>query len=116
MRPAYNGPLMAEAPQQAYPLERRAGEIDRLLAQGDALAAGASIMLDRIGVASGWRCLDLGCGPRGITDLLCARAGPGGHVVGLDADAVFLEHARREAASRGFANIEFAAGDVFRTG
>jgi ubiquinone/menaquinone biosynthesis C-methylase UbiE len=99
-----------------YPLERRAGEIERLHFQGAALLADASIMLDRIGVAPGWRCLDLGCGPRGITDLLSARVGQTGQVVGLDADAVFLDHARQQANASGFGNVEFVTGDVFHTG
>jgi len=99
-----------------YPLERRAGEIERLHAQGDALVADTSIMLHRIGVAAGWRCLDLGCGPRGITDLLGKRVGPTGRVVGLDADAVFLDHARQHADSSNLVNVEFVTGDVFRTG
>jgi ubiquinone/menaquinone biosynthesis C-methylase UbiE len=106
---------MPEA-QQEYLLARRAGEIERLHVQGDALIADTSIMLDRIGVAPGWRCVDLGCGPRGITDLLSTRVGPTGRVVGLDADAVFLDHARQHATLRGFVNVEYVSGDVFHTG
>ena len=71
-------------------------------------------MLDQIGVRSGWRCLDLGCGPGGITDLLSARAGATGRVVGLDADTVFLEYARER--TRGCMNIEFVSGDAYCTG
>jgi ubiquinone/menaquinone biosynthesis C-methylase UbiE len=112
----FKGLLMPETQQHYYPLKRRAGEIERLHAQADALIADTSIMLDRIGVTPGWRCLDLGCGPRGITDLLSVRVGPVGRVVGLDADAVFLDHARQHANSRGFVNVEFLPGDVFRTG
>jgi ubiquinone/menaquinone biosynthesis C-methylase UbiE len=37
-------------------------------------------------------------------------------VVGLDADAVFLDYARQYANSRGFLNIEFVLGGVFGTG
>jgi len=107
---------MPETPQGYYPIERRAGEIERLHIQGDALAPDTSIMLDRIGVRPGWRCLDLGCGPRGIVDLLGIRVGPTGRVVGLDADPVFLDHARQHANSRGFANIEFVSGDVYGSG
>ena len=99
-----------------YPIERRPGEIDRLLIQSDALARDTSIMLDRIGVRRGWRCLDLGCGPQGITDLLSTRVGSTGRVVGLDADPVFLDHARQHANSQGFANIEFVLGDVYNPG
>jgi ubiquinone/menaquinone biosynthesis C-methylase UbiE len=99
-----------------YPIERRAGEIERLRIQSAALEFDAGVMLDRIGVGAGWRCLDLGCGPGGIVDLLSARVGPAGRVVGLDADPVFLDHARSRARERGHANVEFVAGDAYRTG
>jgi ubiquinone/menaquinone biosynthesis C-methylase UbiE len=58
----------------------------------------------------------MGCGPGGITDLLSRRVGPTGRVVGLDADAIFLDHARRHAKLRGLTNAEFVTGDVFHTG
>ena len=77
-----------------YPIERRAGEVERLRIQSDALAADTRAMLDRIGIGHGWRCLDLACGPGGITDELSARVGPGGQVVGLDFDADFVAIAR----------------------
>jgi SAM-dependent methyltransferase len=92
-----------------YPLERREGEIERLHRQGVAMAPDCAIMLEKIGVAEGWRCLDLGCGPAGITVLLSARVGATGRVVGLDADPVFIDHGRRSAA----ANTEFAQGDAY---
>jgi SAM-dependent methyltransferase len=95
-----------------YPLERRDGEIERLDRQGAVMAPDCATMLERIGVAEGWRCLDLGCGPRGITDLLSARVGASGHVIGLDADPVFLEHGRRSAA----ANAEFVQGNAYDAG
>jgi ubiquinone/menaquinone biosynthesis C-methylase UbiE len=105
---------MPEA-QQPYLIERRPGEIERLHVQSDALIADTLVMLDRIGVEPGWRCVDLGCGPRGITDLLSTRVGPTGQVVGLDADAVVVDQARQDASARGFGNVEFVTGDVFRT-
>lgn len=95
-----------------YPIERRKGEIERLLLQAEALAADAEVMLERIGVAPGWHCLDLGCGPGGITALLSRRVGAAGRVVGLDADPAFLDYARREKR----ANVEFVEGDAYRTG
>ena len=94
-----------------YPIERRQGEIERLRLQAAALAADAAIMLDRIEVGAGWRCLDLGCGPGGITDLLTERVGATGRVVGLDADPVFLEHARRRIH-----RAEFVEGDAYASG
>lgn len=95
-----------------YPIEHRAGEIERLLTQGQAMAPDALAMLERIGPMQGWRCLDIGCGPRGITDLMSAQAGPSGRVIGLDRDAGFLEYARRHAA----ANTEFRQGDAYASG
>jgi len=106
---------MAKPTQGHYPIERRAGEIERLHVQSAALATDAAVMLEQIGVGRGWRCLDLGCGPEGITDLLAQRVGASGQVVGLDADAVFLEHARERVRARGQDNIQFVAGDVYDT-
>jgi SAM-dependent methyltransferase len=99
-----------------YPIERREGEIARLQMQAAAIEFDAGVMLDRIGVGPGWRCLDLGCGPGGIVELLSGRVGPAGRVVALDADPVFLEHARGLARERRLGNVEFVQGDAYRTG
>jgi ubiquinone/menaquinone biosynthesis C-methylase UbiE len=103
-------------PSGSYPIARRAGEIDRLRIQAAAMEFDAGVMLDRIGVGPGWRCLDLGCGPGGITHLLSARVGPAGRVVGVDADPVMLEAARAWADSRGLTNVELVEADAYRTG
>jgi SAM-dependent methyltransferase len=95
-----------------YPIETRNGEIERLLLQADAIAADARIMLERIGVDAGWRCLDIGCGPRGITELMSERVGPSGRVVGLDKNETFLAYARAHAP----ANAEYRQGDAYDSG
>ncbi|MEW5962517.1 MAG: methyltransferase domain-containing protein [Pseudomonadota bacterium] len=100
---------MAERYSGSYPIESRQGEIERLEAQAAAMAPDSSELLDRIGVQAGWACVDVGCGPGGITSLLSARAGPAGRVVGLDMDEGFLEHARARAPS----NVEFRLGNAF---
>jgi ubiquinone/menaquinone biosynthesis C-methylase UbiE len=92
-----------------YPIEHRAGEIERLRIQAEAMAPDTVTMLDRIGVGAGWRCLDIGCGPGGITGLLSERVGPTGRVVGLDMDEQFLAHARAHAP----VNVEFRHGDAY---
>jgi ubiquinone/menaquinone biosynthesis C-methylase UbiE len=58
-------------------------------------------MLDLIGVREGWACLDLGCGPAGITGLLSSRVGSTGRVVGLDMNAGFLDYARAKPPANG---------------
>lgn len=83
-----------------YPIERRAGEIERLIVQSKAMAPDRLAMLDQFGPMEGWACLDVGCGPGGITDLLSARVGRAGRVVGLDMDEEFLAYARRSAPSQ----------------
>jgi ubiquinone/menaquinone biosynthesis C-methylase UbiE len=92
-----------------YPIESRAGEIERLRIQAEAWAPDAAAMLDRFGAMQGWKCVDIGCGPGGITALLGARVGPTGRVIGLDRNAGFLEHARKGAAP----NVEFRLGDAY---
>ena len=94
-----------------YPIETRAGEIERLRLQSEAMAPDTVTMLSRIGVLHGWSCLDLGCGPGGITHLLSECVGPTGRVVGLDMNADFLEHARLYAP----ASVEFRRGDAFQS-
>ncbi|MCB1514444.1 MAG: methyltransferase domain-containing protein [Hyphomicrobiaceae bacterium] len=93
----------------SYPIETRSGEIERLDIQGRAMAPDAEHMLDLIGVCDGWSCLDIGCGPGGITGLMSRRVGTEGRVVGLDMNAGFLDHARSGAA----ANTEFILGDAY---
>jgi len=92
-----------------YPLEHRAGEIERLRIQSQAMAPDTIAMLDRFGPMHGWRCIDIGCGPGGITDLLSTRVGSSGQVIGLDRDTEFLDHARRDAPR----NVEFRLGDAY---
>jgi SAM-dependent methyltransferase len=103
---------MSTAYSGHYPIEQRAGEIERLLVQARAMAPDTLVMLERFGPMQGWRCLDIGCGPRGITDLLAARVGARGQVVGLDMNASFLDFARRSAAL----NVDFRHGDAYSTG
>jgi len=100
---------MTTAFSGSYPLEQRAGEIERLLVQSQAMAPDTLAMLDRFGSMQGWACLDIGCGPGGITDLLSARVGPNGRVTGLDMNADFLAHARQKAP----ANVKFRHGDAY---
>jgi SAM-dependent methyltransferase len=94
-----------------YPIERRAGELERLQVQAAAMAPETLAMLDRFGPMEGWTCADVGCGPGGITDLLSRRVGPTGRVIGIDMDAEFLDIARAGAAP----NTAFHHGDAYNS-
>ena len=84
-----------------YSLGSNPGESARLLRQADELAPDSRALLDRVGLLPGHSALDLGCGPRGILELLAGRVSPGGRVVGIDADPAHAAMAAEFAADRG---------------
>ena len=47
--------------------------------------------LEALGVAEGWRCLEVGAGGGSVTTWLCQRAGSTGHVTATDLDTRFLD-------------------------
>jgi 2-polyprenyl-3-methyl-5-hydroxy-6-metoxy-1,4-benzoquinol methylase len=96
-----------------YPLVASPAEIERLRIQAESLSDEAAIMLNRIGIQPGMACLDLGCGAGGITDLLSARVGSAGRVLGVDVEEFSLAAARVWADRLGLANVSFRAGSIF---
>lgn len=101
---------------EVYALGRDQGESARLHRQADELLADSAALLDQVGLRPGQRAIDLGCGPRGIIDLLAERVGPGGHVVGLDADPAHIAMAREFAARQGLGVVQIVSADARRTG
>ena len=102
-----------------YALGADTDETARLQRQSEELQPEARTLLGRLGelgLRPGQTAIDLGCGPRGILDLLAEAVGPGGRVVGLDADPAHVAAARQYAFSHGFANVEVLAGDARHTG
>ena len=102
-----------------YALGADTDETARLQRQSDELQPEARALLARLGelgLRPGQTALDLGCGPRGILDLLAEAVGPGGRVVGLDADPAHVAAARQFAFGQGLANVEVLAGDARHTG
>ena len=47
--------------------------------------------LERLGVAEGWHCLEVGAGSGSIAEWLCQKVGSGGHVLATDIDTRFLD-------------------------
>jgi SAM-dependent methyltransferase len=62
--------------------------------------------LDRLGVAEGWRCLEVGAGGGSVTSWLATRVGESGHVLATDIDVRWLEQ-RPQAP-----NVEVRRHDV----
>jgi ubiquinone/menaquinone biosynthesis C-methylase UbiE len=99
-----------------YPLGGSRGESARLQRQAEELAADSAALLDRVGLRPGQSAIDLGCGPRGILDMLAGRVAPAGRVVGLDADPAHAAMAAEFAAARGLSGVEIITGDARSTG
>lgn len=98
-----------------YFLDYRRAEQERLQQQAEQLAHEASWLLDQIGLPSGARALEIGCGPRGCLDLLAARVGSAGTVVGIERSEEAVALARELVAERGIRNVEVLQGDARST-
>src|SRR5262245_5311713 len=105
---------MPERPE--YILGSTDEERERLIAQSAAHEPEAIWLLDQIGVQPGWRAVDIGCGPLGILNLLSARVGPTGTVVGLDNEPRMLEMGRRSVARLGLQNVQLLQGEAASSG
>jgi ubiquinone/menaquinone biosynthesis C-methylase UbiE len=110
------GTAMGEDANAVNPLGSSQGESARLQRQADELAADSAALLDRAGLRPGQSAADLGCGPRGVLDLLAERVSPGGRVVGADADPAHTAMAAEFAARRGLTGVEIITADARNTG
>ena len=99
-------------PNAVYSLGSSPGESDRLQRQADELAPESEALLDRVQLRPGDGAIDLGCGPRGIIELLHVRVAPGGRVVGLDSDPAHVAMAAELVAERGFDDVEIVQADA----
>ena len=61
----------------------------------------------RVGVRSGDRCLDAGCGGGDVTVVLAALVGDEGSVTGVDLDDTKIAIASEEAAAAGLTNVKY---------
>ena len=99
-----------------YALGSNPDETARLQRQADELAADSAALLDRAGLRPGHSAIDLGCGPRGILELLAERVSPGGRVIGVDAEPAHVSMAAQLVAARGLSGVQVMEGDARRTG
>jgi len=103
-------------PNAVYALGSSSGESARLQRQAEEFAPDSAVLLDGVGLRPGDSAIDLGCGPRGVIDLLAERVAPGGRVVGLDADPTHVAMASEFVARRGLSGVEVVCGDARGTG
>lgn len=65
-------------------------------------------VLDGVGLAAGWRCLEIGGGGGSVARWLAERVGPRGHVLCTDLDTRIIEQGRAAAP----ANLEVIRHDI----
>lgn len=99
-----------------YSLGDSEGERARLQRQADELRPDSAALLDRVDLRPGQSAIDLGCGPRGVLDLLAERVGPDGRVIGVDADPVSVAMATEFVGERGLGAVQVLQGDARHTG
>ncbi len=88
-----------------YVLGTSDAELDRLAFQHEVWGPVTRAFLARLGVAPGWRVLDLGCGPGLVTFELADLVGPRGQVVALDESARWIDHVEHEIGVRRLSNV-----------
>jgi ubiquinone/menaquinone biosynthesis C-methylase UbiE len=85
---------------------------DEVYARQELRAALVPAWIEAIGLKSGDRVLDVGCGPGYVSFVLADRVGPGGVVYAVDRSREALAHLERAQEERNIAQIRRVAGDV----
>jgi ubiquinone/menaquinone biosynthesis C-methylase UbiE len=101
---------------EPYLLGHSQAEERRLRTQAEDLREESARLFDRIGISTGSRAIDLGCGPQGVLDLLAERVGSTGHVFGVERNRESVAIAKRFVADRALNNVEVLEGDATATG
>jgi SAM-dependent methyltransferase len=70
---------------------------DRQQAQDILLAPIAELLIDRAGITTGERIIDVGCGSGATSIAFAKKVAPSGHVLGVDVSGPMLERARQSA-------------------
>ena len=89
------------ADRSGYTIEVGRADAGRLARQARVMARATDELLARVGVGTGWRCLDVGCGDGQVALALARAVRPNGEVVGIDVDEGALEIARAAARDAG---------------
>jgi SAM-dependent methyltransferase len=84
--------------------------VERQRAQDAIFAPISDILIDRAKVQPGERVLDIGCGCGATTFAAAEKAGPSGHVLGLDVSAPMIARAKELALAD--ASVEFVRADA----
>jgi SAM-dependent methyltransferase len=95
-----------------YILGHSAEEHDRLLLQGRMQEPPTRRVFQAVGLRPGWTCLDIGCGPGAVMELMGELAGPSGEVTGIDRDAKAGREAVERLQATGTSRYRFVEADM----
>ena len=96
-----------------YVLGQSAHEYERLTLQAKVLRPFTEKFFTMAGIRPGMRVLDVGSGMGDVALLVAEIVGPGGRVLGVDRDAVGLEHARERTRQQGCSSwVSFQASNL----
>ena len=88
---------ISDAPAPGYALDSAwHAERERLDSLTRLYDAGTLEVVDRLGIAPGWDCLDVGAGTGSLAQTLAERVAPAGQVTAIDVDTRFLDPIRSE--------------------
>jgi demethylmenaquinone methyltransferase/2-methoxy-6-polyprenyl-1,4-benzoquinol methylase len=80
------------------------------LLSGEGIRAWHHFAIDQLNIQAGNAVLDVGCGTGTITNLMALKAGPTGHVTGLDPSSAMLQEARLQPMHEQSAPINWVQG------
>ncbi|HMI86402.1 MAG TPA: class I SAM-dependent methyltransferase [Polyangiaceae bacterium] len=98
--------------QPRYLLGHSERELDRLVQQGAFYAQFTAELLERAGLSSGMRVLDVGCGAGDVSFLAAKLVGSTGSVLGVDRSEEAVAWARRRAAAAELTHVHFAVAEL----
>ena len=81
-------------------------ELERLRFQHSVWKGVTDAFFDRIGVSTGWQCLDVGAGPGFVTADLRGHVGDTGGVVAIEPSELYTDFMRDEISRMGWTNVE----------
>ena len=91
---------------------RDVDEYQRLRAQAMMWQRATEEVLDRIGLAPGMSCLDVGSGPGAVMRLMADRVGPQGRVTGIEIDGALGAQALADLRAQGGTSFEIIAANM----
>jgi ubiquinone/menaquinone biosynthesis C-methylase UbiE len=103
---------LTEAAEHLDVLGHAANELQRLALQGQYWGEATLELLQRAGVASGLRLLDVGCGAGDVALLAAGLVGDSGSVVGVDRSPEAIAAAAARASATSTPHVQFLHADL----